>query len=70
MSHCKLIKSQKGINGDTINIYESSDGQSFAMNERTGNILLSPEQLLNKMDIIERFKREMFELNIKNGYNQ
>ena len=69
MSHCKLLKSQKGINGDTVNIYESSDGQSFAMNERTGDILLTPEQLLHKMNIIDRFKREIFEISIKNGYN-
>jgi hypothetical protein len=37
------------------------------MNERTGGILMSPEQILYKQDIIDKFKREIFELNLKNN---
>ena len=67
MRQCKLIKKQKGVDGDIINIYENTNGETFAMNERTGGILMSPEQILYKQDIIDKFKREIFELNLKNN---
>ena len=68
MGQCKLIKSQKGVNGDTINIYESSNGETFAMNERTGGILMTPEQILHKQEVIDRVKHEIFELKLKNNW--
>ena len=35
----KLIKKQKGVNDDTIEIYLMEDGSTIAINDRTGGIV-------------------------------
>lgn len=53
----ELIRKQKGINGDSINIYKMDDGSTIAMNERTGGIIGNLDKMINNQDIINKIKK-------------
>jgi hypothetical protein len=58
----ELIRKQKGVNGDFISVYKMDDGITIAMNDTTGGIIGSSDNIIKNQDIINKIKLDYIHL--------